>query len=192
MSSSASSHLSRPISPPGPQSPSKPKGPREGRSLIACQRCRRLKKKCKPEEGRARCERCRITDQTCSYVPVGSDDSSHEKKLPTSPSHSHHSPEPSPKPSMRVAVDDSIPYSFPLDVGSMGCHPLSFPEDDVYSIRRHGRLSYQQNETNSLGRLGEAHITNIYFPSNIMPTLGFRDASQMSYPSRPSFSACDR
>lgn len=49
------------------------KAPRDGRSLVACERCRRLKKKCKPEPGRARCERCKVTDQTCSYAPVSVD-----------------------------------------------------------------------------------------------------------------------
>ena len=167
MSPSTSPPLSRPTLPPtssGLSPGGKLKGPREGRSLIACQRCRHLKKKCKPEEGRARCERCRVTDQTCSYVPVPADES-HKKKRSTSPSHSerHYSPEPSPEP---MTVDD-ISYGFPLQTGGGGYHSHSFQPmvNDVYSGAIHGRLPYQQHgmQVNG-GMLGGTNATDIYYP----------------------------
>lgn len=206
MSSPTSSQLSRSTSPQSsypPQLPPRsprpsPKGPREGRSLIACSRCRRLKKKCKPEEGRARCERCRITDQTCSYVPVS--DESHETKRRSSPSQSakHASPEPSPEPAM--IVDSSIQHSHSSHADAMGCRSPAFAmEHDGYSgaIRPHGRLSYEQNEmlfnSDSLARTGGGVAPNIYFAPNITTGAmgGFCETSQMTHQPRQSLYTFD-
>lgn len=190
MSPSTSSPLSRPtLSPTSSGLPpsGKLKGPREGRSLIACQRCRRLKKKCKAEEGRARCERCRITDQTCSYVPVPAD----EKKRSTSPSHSegHYTPEPSPEP---VTVDN-ISYGFPPQNGGGGYHSHSSQPmiNDVYPGVIHGRFPYEHGMLLNGGILDGANTTDIYYPSNATPARGFSDTSPMSHLSRPSLPTCN-
>lgn len=59
---------------------------REKRALIACKRCRRLKKRCKPG-GSAKCQRCIATGNACIILSVADE---------TSSSHATSSPSPAP------------------------------------------------------------------------------------------------
>ncbi|KIM79261.1 hypothetical protein PILCRDRAFT_823514 [Piloderma croceum F 1598] len=63
--------MSSPTSPSGSQR-KRSRTFKARRALIACQRCRRLKKSCQPTD-RERCERCRQSEQVCVYLPVPED-----------------------------------------------------------------------------------------------------------------------
>ncbi|KIM81908.1 hypothetical protein PILCRDRAFT_821271 [Piloderma croceum F 1598] len=78
---------------------------KDRRAIIACQRCRHLKKGCK-QTGRERCERCFQTDQVCVYMDVAHD--------PTAPRQPGSSPPTVPPDSPILAPSDPPSPTFEI------------------------------------------------------------------------------
>lgn len=145
------------------------KGPRDKRSLIACERCRRLKKKCKPEAGRARCERCKVTDQTCSYGPASNEKESQPSR---SPSDSYENFEPTITSTQNPSTGFHLYMTAIVTMYSGSTLPndwLRYQENDI--LRTDGVMMYN----------GE-HGTRIFLAQNPAGARGFVEAANMTPP----------
>jgi len=134
---------------------------RERRALIACIRCRHLKKKCKPECGAlslsGRCRRCRLVGEICQYLTVADEISSRVPSPPPTGLCTHGEEHES------TNNDFSVPVAPPLqwhhasietnDTGpqSFASGSLTHPTEDVRDIHS-DVISYQSNRVDPADR----------------------------------------
>lgn len=145
---------------------------KERRALIACTRCRHLKKGCK-QVGRERCQRCVQTDQVCVYMDVAND--------PTAPR--------PPGSSSSMAAPDSPPNS-PSEPPS----PFEMYRDFTSTSQQSEDMSLpphlalmdtNPNNHNLLNPTPSIPNVNAQAPGHSIPSSFHADGQSPSYPPPP-------